>query len=114
MENLNLERVDDVLLIKTTGEITIEVTNAYRKAIEAAVADGPLSALVWDASAVPFIDSSGIGLIVSCNTRMQTANRPFYLYRPSPQVKRTLALVKLLEFFNVIEDETGLKAVIPQ
>ena len=70
-----------------------------------------MPAVVIDLSDVTFMDSSGIGFLVSANTRMRSAGRAFYLYRLSKPVEKTLGLVQLLQFFKVIADETALTAV---
>ena len=57
------------------------------------------------------MDSSGIGFLVSVNTRMRSSGRCFYLYQLSPAVEKTLGLVQLLSFFAILKDECALAAV---
>ena len=57
------------------------------------------------------MDSSGIGFLVSINTRMRSSGRSFYLYRLSPAVEKTLGLVQLLNFFEILKDESALAAL---
>lgn len=112
-----IRRVGGALLLKYAGEITLEMTADLKRRLEAELGegeeagDGGVRAVVVDLSAVPFMDSSGIGFLVSCNTRMKSAGKAFYLYQLSPAVEKTLGLVQLLGFFSVLPDETALSGV---
>jgi anti-sigma B factor antagonist len=39
---------------------------------------------------------------------MRSSGRSFYLYRLSPAVEKTLGLVQLLSFFEILKDESAL------
>ena len=42
---------------------------------------------------------------------MRSSGREFYLYRLSPPVEKTLGLVQLLGFFQILKDESALAAL---
>ena len=113
MENLTIRRESDILMLKYAGEITLEMTADLKRRLEAELGEGEeqVRTVVIDLSAVPFMDSSGIGFLVSCNTRMKSTGKAFYLYQLSPAVEKTLGLVQLLSFFSVLPDETALTGV---
>lgn len=113
MENLTIRRLGGALLLKYAGEITLEMTADLKRRLEAELGEGEeqVRAVIIDLSAVPFMDSSGIGFLVSCNTRMKSTGKAFYLYQLSPAVEKTLGLVQLLSFFSVLSDETALSGV---
>ncbi|MFO7818434.1 MAG: STAS domain-containing protein, partial [Desulfovibrionales bacterium] len=66
-----------------------------------------------DLSDIKFMDSSGIGFLVATNNKVKQSGRGFYLYMPSPQVIKTLKLVNLFSFFEILRDEDDLVAVTP-
>jgi len=111
VENLTWQEKDGCLVGRYSGEITMEITQDFKRAVEKALEDHQAACLVLDLSGVSFMDSSGIGFLVACNTRLQTSGRVLAIMSPSPQVRKTLALVQLLEFFRVLEDESGLEAL---
>jgi anti-sigma B factor antagonist len=111
VENLTIRRLGGALLLKYAGEITLEMTADLKRRLEAELEEGEVRTVVIDLSAVPFMDSSGIGFLVSCNTRMKSAGKAFYLYQLSPAVEKTLGLVQLLSFFSVLADEAALSGL---
>jgi len=111
VEKLTIRRMNDVLLLKYAGEITLEITGDLKRHLEAELDEGDVRAVVIDLSGVPFMDSSGIGFLVSVNTRMRSSGKSFYLYQLSVPVQKTLGLVQLLDFFQVLQDEAGLNGL---
>ena len=98
MEKLTLKRTEGTLLLKYAGEITLEITGDLKRRLDTELTDQAVQALVVDLSGVPFMDSSGIGFLVSANTRMRSSGRSFYLYQLSPAVEKTLGLVSCSGF----------------
>lgn len=111
MENLTWLQKDGALVGRYSGEITMEITQDFKREMEKALEDHKAVTLVLDLSDVSFMDSSGIGFLVACNTRLQASGRLLVLLSPSPQVRKTLGLVQLLEFFKVAESEQELEAL---
>lgn len=98
-------------MLRYVGEITLEITGDLKRSLDAELDGNSVATVVIDLSEVTFMDSSGIGFLVSVNTRMRSAGRSFYLYRLSRPVEKTLGLVQLLQFFQILADETALAAV---
>lgn len=108
MEKLTLSCGNGLLLLRYAGEITLEITGELKRRLDEALRDDSVQAVVIDLSGVSFMDSSGIGFLVSINTRMRSSGRSFYLYRLNPAVEKTLGLVQLLSFFEILKDESAL------
>ncbi|MHC1788021.1 STAS domain-containing protein [Solidesulfovibrio sp.] len=106
-----IRREGATLLLKYAGEITLEMTADLKRRLDAELGEGDVRVVVIDLSAVPFMDSSGIGFLVSVNTRMKSSGKSFYLYQLSPAVEKTLGLVQLIGFFTVLPDATALAGV---
>lgn len=107
MENLRLARQGGVLSLILDQEITMDVTPDLKREIEAAL-ETPYVAVVLDLSRVSFMDSSGIGFLASLNARIQNSGKRLYLLKPSRQVSKTLELVQLIAYFDVVDDEAAL------
>lgn len=111
MENLIWLRRGAFLLARYSGEITMEITQDFKHAVESTLEKEGAAALAMDLSEVSFMDSSGIGFLVSCNTRLASMGKRLVLLSPSLQVRKTLGLVQLMEFFTVADSEQDLDAL---
>lgn len=114
MENLTWLNSGACLVGRYSGEITMEITHDFKAEVEKALEASGTVALALDLSGVSFMDSSGIGFLVACNTRLQTSGKTLVLLTPSQQVRKTLGLVQLMEFFKVAESEGELSALCGQ
>lgn len=108
MKDIVIERQDDVLMVGLQGEVTFENTGDIRQRVESELAAGEHASLILDLSAVTFMDSSGIGTLVALNSKVYNSGKRLYLLSPAEQVLKTLEMVKLTEFFDIIKDESDL------
>lgn len=105
---MQVEQKGGAVLVKCSGEMTLDTLPDLRGAIEEATAGGGFQSLVLDLSEVSFMDSSGIGFLVVLSSKVENEAKSFYLYRPSKQVARTLDLVQLKKYFKVFNSEDEL------
>jgi anti-sigma B factor antagonist len=105
MERMSIEKKGQACILRYSGELTLEVIDSLKDEIEGYLSGDECMVLVMDLSQTVFLDSSGIGFLVHINNRKTTKNKEFYLLAPSPQVRKTLNLVKLIDFFNILEQE---------
>ena len=108
MERMNVEKKGQACILRYSGELTLEVIDSLKDEIEVFLNETDCTALVMDLSKTVFLDSSGIGFLVHINNRKTTKDKEFYILDPSPQVRKTLSLVKLIDFFRIIEDESEI------
>lgn len=108
MERMTIDRMGQTCILRYSGELTLEVIDNLKDEIEGYLNSPDCMVLAMDLSKTVFLDSSGIGFLVHINNRKATKNTEFYLLSPSPQVRKTLSLVKLIDFFHIIEDESEL------
>ncbi|MDY7000553.1 MAG: STAS domain-containing protein [Thermodesulfobacteriota bacterium] len=111
MEGLLIEKKDSFVAVVYSGEITLDVTPGMKAEISAATEDVNYKNLIMDLSNVSFIDSSGIGFLVSLNSRVRNAGKTFYLFKPSPQVTKTLDLVQMIKYFKIVNSDEELAAL---
>jgi anti-sigma B factor antagonist len=104
MERMITEIQGQICILRYAGELTLEVIDSLKDEIEEYLSGSDCMVLVMDLSKTVFLDSSGIGFLVHINNRKTIKNKEFYLLAPSPQVRKTLSLVKLIDFFHIIED----------
>jgi anti-sigma B factor antagonist len=112
MEGLSMDGKNDTLVAAYDGELTLEVTQDLKENVRQALEETGYSRFVLDLSKVNFIDSSGIGFLVSMASRMKSAGVDFHLYKPSTQVGKTLELVQLKNHFNTIDSERELEELL--
>jgi anti-sigma B factor antagonist len=58
-----------------------------------------------DMQAVEFIDSSGIGALLSVQKRLSNGADPVTLFHPRPPVRAMLELLRLQRVFNVVDED---------
>jgi anti-sigma B factor antagonist len=98
--------VGDVTVMDAAGRITLgEGASAFRDAIRELVAKGNKKVLL-NLGDVSYIDSSGIGELVSGFTTVTNSGGQLKLVGLSKRVKDLLQITKLYTVFEVFDDET--------
>jgi anti-sigma B factor antagonist len=77
-----------------TGELDLAAAPALRAAVEHALRSAN-GAVVVDLSAVSFVDSTALAVFVDAWRRASEAELGFHLSRPTPNVRRVLAVTDL-------------------
>ena len=102
---LTSRQVGDVTVIDVSGRITLgEGASAFREIIREMAAKGNKKLLV-NLSEVSYIDSSGIGELVSGFTTVTNGGGQLKLIGLSKRVKDLLQITKLYTVFEVFDDE---------
>ncbi|MCU1457657.1 MAG: hypothetical protein JWL73_1749 [Actinomycetia bacterium] len=92
---LTIHSADDETVIVVDGEVDIATSGLLRTTIERAL-EVPPGRLVFDLSAVPFLDSSGISALLSALDAVESVK----IRNPSPAAK-------------LVIEATGLSEVLP-
>ena len=102
---LNTREVDGVTVVDVEGRITLgEGSSALRDLIKDLVSKGQIKVLL-NLSEVNYIDSSGIGELVSGFTNVANAGGAMKLLGLTKRVKDLLQITKLYTVFDVHEEE---------
>ena len=102
---LNTRQVGDVTVIDVSGRITLgEGSSALRDVLRDLTAKGNKKILL-NLGDVSYIDSSGIGELVSGFTTVTNAGGNLKLLSLTKRVKDLLQITKLYTVFDVHEDE---------
>ncbi len=108
---LSIRQVGDVTVIDATGRITLgEGASTFRDTVRDLAAKGDKKILL-NLSDVTYIDSSGIGELVSGFTTVTNHGGVLKLLGLSKRVKDLLQITKLYTVFEVFDDEsTAIKS----
>jgi anti-sigma B factor antagonist len=102
---LQSRQVGDVTVIDAGGRLTLgEGASAFRDLIRELLAKGQ-NKIVLNLAEVSYIDSSGIGELVSGFTTAASNGGTLKLVGLSKRIKDLLQITKLLTVFDVYDDE---------
>ncbi|GAC1433208.1 MAG: STAS domain-containing protein [Acidobacteriaceae bacterium] len=102
---LNTRQVGDVSVVDVSGRITLgEGSSALRDSLREMVGKGQKKILL-NLGEVTYIDSSGIGELVSGFTTVANQGGQLKLLKLTKRVKDLLQITKLYTVFEVHEDE---------
>lgn len=102
---LNIRQVGDVSVVDAAGRITLgEGSSAFREAVRDLITRGNKKILV-NLAEVSYIDSSGIGELVSAFTTVTNHGGHLKLLNLNKRVKDLLQITKLYTVFEVHDDE---------
>jgi anti-sigma B factor antagonist len=90
---------DGAVVVQLTGELDLYNAPAVRDALLAVAARDP-DRVVVDLSAVTFIDSTGLGVLIEARTQL-TNRRAFLLAAPGLETRRALEISGLDRHFVV-------------
>jgi anti-sigma B factor antagonist len=97
----------DVMIVDASGKLTLgEGTSAFRTKIRELV-QGGARRIVLNLADVTYIDSSGLGELISAHTHITTAEGEMKLLNLAKRVHDLLKLTKLYTVFEVFEDENA-------
>lgn len=104
---LTTRRVGDVTVVDAAGRITLgEGASAFRDRIRE-LASGGSKKILLNLAEVTYIDSSGIGELVSGFTTVTNGGGQLKLVGLSKRVKDLLQITKLYTVFDVYDDEAA-------
>ena len=102
---LNTRQVGDVTVIDATGRVTLgEGASTFRESLRELLGKGHKKILV-NLGNVSYIDSSGIGELVSGFTSVTNQGGQLKLLNLTKRVQDLLQITKLYTVFEVFEDE---------
>jgi anti-sigma B factor antagonist len=110
---LNHYLKEDILFIELSGDLlgesnglqVVEVANEYitnRKVKKCAV----------DLSQVRYMNSNGLGILITLLTKFRNKDGELVLIRPSEQINKLLIITKLTSIFTITEDDTAAVKIL--
>jgi len=104
------EKIDDGVLVKVGGDIDFSRSPELRVALMQ-VLDPPQSRLVIDLQDVPYMDSSGVAVLVETLQKQRNAKGKLVLCNLTNKVKSIFEISRLDAVFTIVEDVDKAKAV---
>jgi anti-sigma B factor antagonist len=101
--SLSIERDDRTAVVTIGGELGYDTAAQLRSAL-LQLSQEEAGVLVLDMSAVEFLDSTGISLLVQAKQRFDAEGAAFVLRHPPARVTRVLEVAGLADLFAI---ETG-------
>jgi anti-sigma B factor antagonist len=103
--NISERQAGDVTVLDLSGKITIgEGSVSLRSAIRRLIEEGKKKILL-NLGQVGYVDSSGIGELVSSYTTIGRENGQLKIVNLTQKIQDLLAITKLLTVFDVYDDE---------
>ncbi len=91
----------NTVTLAVTGEVDVSNASELRAQADTVLADGFTGELVVDLSQVPYIDSTGIGVLVGTAHRAQEAGASLAVANPQKNVERVLGLLGVSADLNI-------------
>lgn len=95
-----MEGNEESLHVKVIGEVTAESCSELREEIMNLSTRKPKE-IVIDLAEVPFIDTSGLGVIVGLRTHTKKFGSTLTLINPQPRVMQVFRLTQLWKLFGL-------------
>jgi len=107
---IETRKVGDVTVLDCSGKITLgEGTMAVRNSVREILKNGGMK-IILNLGDVNYIDSSGIGELVSSYTTVTSGGGQLKLLNLTKKIQELLAITKLLTVFQVYNDERAAVA----
>ncbi len=96
---------DNILVLRLSGDLIGEDNGAnILDKVNTAIQDNVRLCIV-DISKLRYINSSGIGVLITILTKFRNKGGEVYLMKPSETVQKLLVITKLNAIFHVIQTE---------
>ena len=107
---INKRTVGDIQILDCSGKIVLgEGTMTVRNTVRDVLAENGKK-IILNLGDVNYVDSSGIGELVSTYTTVTNAGGQLKLLNLTKKIQELLAITKLLTVFQVFEDEKAAVA----
>ncbi len=110
--SIKKRKEDGVTIVGLSGRLTIgESVLSLRDTVRSAIDEGDLK-FVLDLGDVSYIDSSGLGELVSIYTTVRNKKGDVKLLRLTAKAKDLLQMTKLLTVFDTFDEEADALAAL--
>jgi len=90
-----IQRHDGTVTVVPEGDISLETTSVMREVLRQVVESDTGDEIDVDMSAVTFLDSSGIGMLVAAQRAAGARGKTLLLSEPGPMIKMVLEIANL-------------------
>jgi anti-sigma B factor antagonist len=102
---INERQIGDVVILDLSGRITIGEGSVQLRDVVSNLLTAGRNRIILNLGAVTYVDSSGIGELVSRYTTTKNQGGQLKLLQLPKKIKDLLMITKLLTVFEIYEDE---------
>ena len=103
-EFLEIKYENEIAFLEFEGEITFENSNQLKEEAKQQLSKREtLESLIFDLSQVPYVDSSGVGVIFSLFKYMRLKDGSLTIVNPNKKIKRVFEVTKMTDIIPVYE-----------
>jgi anti-sigma B factor antagonist len=97
---------DGILIIRLSGDLIGEDSGVNVLEIANNAIQEKLTTCIIDISKLRYINSSGIGVLITILTKFRNKGGEVYLMKPSENVQKLLVITKLNAIFQIVQNES--------
>ena len=102
--NIIERTINDVTVLDLEGDLALDENARFRKYVSGAI-DAGVRKLIVNLARVKYMDSSGLGELISCYTTLQRLNGRVKLLHLNNRLQYLLAITKLDSVFESFDSE---------
>ncbi len=110
--DLTEKRDGNILIISVVGNIVLEDTTKLKGFVEKYIEDAEIEGIIINCENVSFIDSSGLGLIVSIYKTLKKMEKKFALTSLADRTMEIFTLTKLDNILTITKDDSSAMEVL--
>ncbi len=106
--DIDIKEIGIHKVVIVRGDVDLYSVSNFKKEILKLLEDEHIESLIVDMKDINYIDSSGIGALVTTQKKMRTRSGKFGLMNIRNEVMNILKLATLDQFFSIYENESQL------
>ena len=104
--NIQERTLGDITLLDLEGNFVLGVENPFKLSVAAHIDAGGRK-LIVNLAKVSYMDSTGLGELVSCYTQMKRVSGQMKLLNPNNRLHQLLVITKLITVFETFDSEAA-------
>lgn len=98
-----VDKNKDLITVKTKGELDIYSTPEVLEDMTQVIEDHDMD-LLLDMSELEYLDSSGLGALISVLKELKEKNKVFYIKGINPRIRNLFKITKIEDMFEFVGD----------
>jgi anti-sigma B factor antagonist len=104
--NIIERTLNDVTVLDLEGNLALEGNKQFRQHVATTI-DAGVRKLILNLAGVPYMDSSGLGELISCYTAMQKSSGSVKLLHLNDRLQHLLTVTKLSALLETFDSESA-------
>ena len=101
----DVEVAGETAVVRAGGELDLSTAPALERAIEVPLADPAIRSIVLDLRGLRFIDSTGLRVVLTTDSRLRADGRRLRVIKGPPSVHRVFELALLEERLDFVDGD---------